>query len=175
MFDNEICYVLIGKKSDNFWVAKKLYQGSGTPVSVNFDAEYVLNHEEKKGNVLGFYHTHPGMIAYPSGRDFRTMNAWTNCFGKPLVCLIEGIDGLKGYWFIDDEQPIKVCRVEEMGTLFIGDQGGSEQISSRRDLSWQESVGNLEEGESDDLRGGGVGEQPGGNFSETRVSELQSD
>jgi hypothetical protein len=30
------------------------------------------------------------------------MRAWTSAFGKPLLCLIRGSDGLKAYRFDDD-------------------------------------------------------------------------
>jgi hypothetical protein len=31
------------------------------------------------------------------------MRAWCRCFGKPLLCLIAGPDGLRGYRFDNDE------------------------------------------------------------------------
>jgi hypothetical protein len=30
------------------------------------------------------------------------MHAWVSCFGKPLLCIIAGIDGMRGYRFDDD-------------------------------------------------------------------------
>ena len=39
----------------------------------------------------------------PSTRDVRTMHAWCSAFGKPLLCLIAGPQGLHGYRFDDNE------------------------------------------------------------------------
>jgi proteasome lid subunit RPN8/RPN11 len=69
---------------------------------VRFDGDRVLRREERRGDVAGFLHTHPGMAAVPSVRDLRTMRAWCSCFGKPLLCVIAGGDGVRGYRFDDD-------------------------------------------------------------------------
>jgi proteasome lid subunit RPN8/RPN11 len=69
---------------------------------VHFDGDLVLRREERRHDVLGFFHTHPGMAAVPSGLDLRTMRAWCSCFGKPLLCVIAGTDGVRGYRFDDD-------------------------------------------------------------------------
>lgn len=74
----------------------------GRPASVEFDGPAVLEREERKGDVIGFLHTHPNSDAEPSRRDLRTMRAWVSAFGKPLLCVIEGIDGLAAYRFDDD-------------------------------------------------------------------------
>ena len=75
----------------------------GEPAQVAFDADWVLQREESKGDVVGFYHTHPRGPPVPSRRDVRTMQAWTCSFGKPLLCLIESPDCLAAYRFDDDE------------------------------------------------------------------------
>jgi proteasome lid subunit RPN8/RPN11 len=69
---------------------------------VRFDGDRVLRREERRHDVVGFFHTHPGMVAVPSVRDLRTMRAWCSCFGKPLLCVIAGRDGVRGYRFDDD-------------------------------------------------------------------------
>jgi hypothetical protein len=61
-----------------------------------------LHREERRGDVLGFYHTHPGMAASPSRRDVRTMRAWCSAFGKPLLCVIAGADGVRGFLFAEE-------------------------------------------------------------------------
>jgi proteasome lid subunit RPN8/RPN11 len=70
---------------------------------VHFDGTWVLGREETHGDVVGFLHTHPDGPPMPSSRDVRTMRAWCLAFGKPLVCLIDGPGGLRGYRFDDDE------------------------------------------------------------------------
>jgi proteasome lid subunit RPN8/RPN11 len=80
----------------------------GKPTSVEFDADWVLGREESKGDVIGFYHTHPGGPPAPSQRDLKTMRAWSACFGKPLLCLIESDGKLAAYRF-DNDQSNGVC------------------------------------------------------------------
>ena len=53
-----------------------------------------MEREEVRGDVVGFYHTHPSMPPVPSARDAATMPAWVSCFGKPLLCVIDGGGGL---------------------------------------------------------------------------------
>jgi proteasome lid subunit RPN8/RPN11 len=61
---------------------------TGGQTHVDFDWKWVLKREESKGDVAGFYHTHPPGFGSMSGRDRRTMTAWALCFGKPLLCAI---------------------------------------------------------------------------------------
>lgn len=101
--DNEECWVLLGKVRPNGkWRAWHTRYSVGAPASVNFNWEWVMKREEIKGDVLGFIHTHPSFTADPSGTDYQTMEAWVTCFGKPLLCAIKGIDGLRAHWFFDD-------------------------------------------------------------------------
>jgi len=76
---------------------------SGGPASVEFDWAYVLEREERYGDILGFYHTHPAGLIRPSDRDVRTMRAWVSCLGKPLICVIESDATLTAYMFETDE------------------------------------------------------------------------
>jgi proteasome lid subunit RPN8/RPN11 len=69
---------------------------------VRFDGAGVLRREEARGDVLGFFHTHPDGAPSPSARDVRTMRAWCSSFGKPLLCVIASPEGLAGYRFDDD-------------------------------------------------------------------------
>ena len=90
----EISYVLIGQVNDGIWHARLNWRRSGRVASVEFDWQRVLEREEKLGDVIGFFHTHPGTGACdggvsPSRRDDKTMIAWSNCFGKPLLSVIE--------------------------------------------------------------------------------------
>jgi proteasome lid subunit RPN8/RPN11 len=93
-------------------------------MQVQFDGPWVLRREERQGDVIGFLHTHPGMAARPSRRDVRTMRAWCSAFGKPLLCLIAGVDGLRG-WRFDDDAPNGVelsdIRVHRGGAILARD------------------------------------------------------
>ena len=86
---NEICYTIIGKKLGPFWIGWLTNGASGGEASVKFDGLWTLEREEAKGDVLGFYHTHPGGPS-PSPCDIKTMNAWVTCFWKDLFCIIKG-------------------------------------------------------------------------------------
>ncbi|GAH27138.1 unnamed protein product [marine sediment metagenome] len=90
--DKEICYIILGKR--NSWLAyfthgRLVKKITGESASVEFDWQWSLNREEKKGDILGFWHTHPDGSLKPSTRDRKTMQAWVNCFGKSLLCVIQ--------------------------------------------------------------------------------------
>ncbi len=98
----ELCWTLLGRGRGRIWYARKVAATAGGPASVEFDGLWVLNREEQRGDVVGFYHTHPGGQPRPSSRDVRTMRAWAGAFGKPLLCVIASPEGLAGYRFDDD-------------------------------------------------------------------------
>ena len=108
----------------------------GEPASVAFDAEWVLEREESKGDVVGFYHTHPSGLPSPSKRDDRTMHAWVCSFGKPLLCLIEADRQVIAYQYVDDENDainLTACELLPRGIVVVYDDGGLEngqQVSS---------------------------------------------
>ena len=85
---NEVSYILIGKRLDSSCFGRLVRKRKGTPGSVEFDWKWALEREEKKGYVLGFYHSHLNDREI-SGRDVKTMMAWASCFGKSLLCIIE--------------------------------------------------------------------------------------
>ena len=95
--------VLTGRRQDSEWRLRLRRPTSGGRAWVEVDWAWALEREEVRGDVLGFYHTHPGMPAVPSERDLRTMQVWVACFGKPLLCVIEGKGGLAAYLFESDE------------------------------------------------------------------------
>jgi len=82
----EICYIMLEKSATRGRLVKK---AAGNSASVEFDGQWALEREEKKGDVVGFWHTHPDGNLEPSKRDIKTMEAWTRCFGKPLFCVIQ--------------------------------------------------------------------------------------
>jgi proteasome lid subunit RPN8/RPN11 len=72
----------------------------GGPAHVDFDWSWVMGREEEKGDVAGFFHTHPAGVTGMSGRDRATMEAWAVSFGKPLVCAIRCGRSLRA-WMCD--------------------------------------------------------------------------
>ena len=98
----EEAWVLVGRRRGRVWLMRKIGYAAGSVVSVEFHGASALVREERKGDVVGFLHTHPSSTAQPSRRDLVTMRAWVAAFGKPLLCLIRGTDGLKAYRFDDD-------------------------------------------------------------------------
>ena len=95
--------VLVGQRRGRIWHGRLRQRQVGKPASVEFDWRWVLAREERRGDVIGFYHTHPSGLPQPSQRDVRTMRAWVGCFGKPLLCVIESAGLLTGYVFADDK------------------------------------------------------------------------
>ncbi len=100
---NEVSAILIGRCTSDGWIGRLTQKQAGEASSVRFDWAWVLAREEGWGDVIGFYHTHPGGLISPSQRDMRTMRAWVSCFGKPLLCLVESNSSLAAYLFETDE------------------------------------------------------------------------
>jgi proteasome lid subunit RPN8/RPN11 len=122
----EQCWTLLGQNRGRIWHCRRMRQTSGERASVHFDGSWVLNREEKHGDVVGFLHTHPDGPASPSERDVRTMRAWCGAFGKPLLCLIASPEGVRGYRF-DDESAGEGLEIVEMfprGVVIGVDAGG---------------------------------------------------
>ena len=89
---------------------------------MEFDWAWVLEREEKRRDVIGFWHTHPFGLSGPSHRDIRTMQGWVNCLGKPLLCLIEVPSNLVAYSFETDEdtgKPVVEVQRFERGVMVI--------------------------------------------------------
>jgi proteasome lid subunit RPN8/RPN11 len=96
---------------------------SGKPASVEADWEWTLKREEKRGDVIGFAHTHPsGAGTTPSERDIRTLRAWRIALGKPLLMLIQDGTLTAGYVLHSDDDELKsvtsIAR-DERGALII--------------------------------------------------------
>jgi proteasome lid subunit RPN8/RPN11 len=99
----EECWTLVGARRGRVWLARRLGYSTGEAVSVEFDGPAALRREERRGDVVGFLHTHPSGALRPSRRDVRTMRAWCSAFGKPLLCLIARGERVEGVRFDDDE------------------------------------------------------------------------
>ena len=94
--------VLLGHRRGDIWYGRLRERWIGDPETVTFDWSWALEREERYGDLIGFFHTHPTGLAEPSQRDLRTMQAWVSCFGKPLLCLIQSGDVLTATLFHSD-------------------------------------------------------------------------
>ena len=120
----EHCWTLVGQHQGGFWYARRMRPTQGEPTTVAFDHDWVLHREETKGDVLGFYHTHPSGKPTPSQRDHRTMHAWVSCLGKTLLCLIEAEGDVLAYQYEDDESPgavLTACELFPRGMVIAYD------------------------------------------------------
>jgi proteasome lid subunit RPN8/RPN11 len=123
----EQCWTLLGERRGRVWHCRRVRRTIGERTSVQFDGPWALNREEKHGDVIGFLHTHPDGPDSPSDRDVRTMRAWCLAFGKPLLCVIAGPDGLRGYRFDDDEskgERLEVVEAFPRGVMIGVDANG---------------------------------------------------
>ncbi len=98
----ERCWTLVGARRGRIWLARRIDERAGERLSVDFDGPAVLLREERRRDVLGFFHTHPDGPPRPSRRDLRTMRAWCSSFGKPMLCVIASPEGIAGFRFDDD-------------------------------------------------------------------------
>lgn len=122
--------MLVGRRRGRIWYARRTGRCVGEIASVEFDGPAVLDREERRHDVVGFLHTHPSSDAVPSRRDLDTMRAWVGAFGKPLLCLIDGCDGLAGYRFDDDESSgLRLSAVERFprGVVIAVDEESCEE------------------------------------------------
>jgi proteasome lid subunit RPN8/RPN11 len=127
---NEQCWILFGQVDRKLWWGRKHRRSSGGPVQVAFDPKFVTEREELHGDVVGMIHTHPNMLAEPSARDVRTMQAWCDSLGKMLVCCIVGNGGTRAFWFDPDETEYTECQVKSFGGLLVGTTEDSLDLST---------------------------------------------
>jgi len=115
---NEQCWVLIGKRrGKRFWSGKYDRYTEGQPATVAFDPDYVW---ENRDRIVGWLHTHPQWIASPSCLDHATMTAQVASLGRPMLCCIQGTDGLRAWWYFDDESPGAEGSVKRIGKRLYG-------------------------------------------------------
>lgn len=98
----EQCWVLTGVQNGvTSWRFRRRQRSTGQIASVEAAWDWALRREERFGDVIGFFHTHPrGFGAKPSATDIRTMNAWCSALGKPLLCVITAGKTLNGFVFV---------------------------------------------------------------------------
>ena len=119
---NEESGVLVGSRRGDVWLGRLYKRRWGGPSSVDFDWAWVLEREEKRGDVIGFWHTHPPGFDGPSRRDIRTMQGWVSCLGKPLLCLIQEQNSLVAHFFQTDDnagRPLAEVQRFERGIMVI--------------------------------------------------------
>lgn len=125
----EQCWALLGHRRGPLWYARRQRATRGTIASVEFDAAWVLAREEVRGDVVGFYHTHPTGSPNVSRRDVNTMRAWVESFGKPLLCIIESGSQLTAYRFGNDRscgRPLTACELFPRGIVIAFDNSRPE-------------------------------------------------
>src|SRR5262245_21054938 len=109
----EQCWILVGQRRGRIWLGRKVRRVVGERASVAFDGAWVLEREESRHDVIGFWHTHPDGPDGPSDRDVRTMRAWCSAFGKPLLCVIQSPSVIAGFCFHDDKSDgVKLPTIE---------------------------------------------------------------
>jgi proteasome lid subunit RPN8/RPN11 len=125
-FQRERCWTLVGERQGRIWHARRVQPRTGDAASVEFDGPWALAREERRGDVVGFFHTHPAGLPRPSQRDQRTMRAWTSSFGKPLLCVIQSPAGLAAYRFDHDDahgEPVLLVESFPRGVLVAVEAG----------------------------------------------------
>lgn len=89
-------FVLLGeRKGKDLWGILDP-QMVGNEDMVCLDHARILAREENRRDVLGFFFTKPKGTSTLSDQEFKTMESWVFSLGKPLLCLIQGIDGISG-------------------------------------------------------------------------------
>lgn len=132
MLNNEECWVLKGKAGRWFWKGRYDRYTVGVPAQVAFDPDYVWDNRDK---IVGWIHTHPQWTADPSGTDDATMKAQVCALGRPLLCCIDGTDGLRAYWYMDDESdPVEVRVWQYRRGVYGRSPSVHKKIRSRRVL-----------------------------------------
>ncbi len=117
---NEQCWVLKGngkRRGNRYWTGKYDRYTEGQPALVAFDPDYVW---ENRDSIVGWIHTHPQWTANPSSVDHATMTAQVGSLGRPLVCVIQGTDGIRAWWYFDDESPGVEGKIKRIGKRLFG-------------------------------------------------------
>lgn len=129
---NEECHILLGRRIGPFWFGRFVGYWQGKPSHVDFDPEFVESREDSHGDVVGFWHTHPATEASPSNTDYGTMGGWTVSFGRPMACVIQGVDGLRAHWFVDDESVHIETSIKQVGKYMFGIYPNKKQLEDCR-------------------------------------------
>lgn len=98
---NETALVVLGFKLWKFNFGIGFFKTEGSPTNVTCDFKNALKYRKF---LIGFYHVHPNMLNFPSNTDIYTFFTWGNALGKPIYCLIDGIDAE----ILDDKQTVAI-------------------------------------------------------------------
>jgi len=161
MKNNEVWHALRGVHQGRIWQGVPILREEGGPASVDFTAQrnWLIERFLLRKDIIGFYHTHPTFPAYPSSVDIPTMQAWVFTFGCPLLCLIEGTNGLKGWVFEHDEcRGVPLSTVELIESTYIGVDRVVKTAKARRVVSG--TVGEVDGFPSPGVGGGSPGLEP---------------
>ena len=117
MARNEEAWVLTGRRRGGVWLVRRWRRSVGKPAEVSADDGWAFAREEAHGDLAGFLHTHPDGTDRPSSRDVRTMRAWCDMSGRPMLCLIRlgprRADRVVGFRFDDHAcGGVPIARVE---------------------------------------------------------------
>lgn len=113
--------VIIGTKGTKFCLGDLRQRQFGERSSVEFPWQWVLEREDNHGDIIGFYHTHPGsglQSAHYSARDNETMSQWVECLGKPLICAIESGPALR-VWLFRKKSVRELSGRERIGNVLV--------------------------------------------------------
>ena len=117
------------------WHARRIDRTAGAPSQVEFDGAATVAREERRGDVIGFLHTHPGFAAVPSRRDVATMQAWVTRVRQAAVVSDSGGQGNQGLLFrrlpLEGRSPFWPSRNFRRG-IIVGVNADGRKISSRR-------------------------------------------
>lgn len=117
--DNEVFYAVYGIQIGRFYIGKLYNLNRGTSTRVSF-VDRLPKINETKDKLLGFYHTHPNFFASPSDQDYKAMNSCVISLGKDLLCAIDGIDGLIGWWYSKKHDAFYHTKIKRIGNFLIG-------------------------------------------------------
>ncbi len=71
---------------------------------VEFDYQIAYECEDDPNiEIAGFFHTHPYGANYQSSTDVDTMRGWCQCFGRPLICIIDSGNSIQGWWHYQEK------------------------------------------------------------------------
>jgi proteasome lid subunit RPN8/RPN11 len=165
----EESWTLVGSRSsDVTWRGRLLRYRSGETASVTADGPWTLAREEKRGDIIGFMHTHPMGGLRPSMRDLRTMRAWCDALGKSLLCVIATPDEI-GAWRFDDweSEGVRLAHVERVNRtgIVVTERGAvnhGRKVPSRAALPRRRPAGEAGATARHAVRRGGRRVEPGG-------------
>lgn len=128
---------LVGARGSRYAAGQMGHYQDGEPSSVEFNWKHVMEREEKYGDVVGFYHTHPEGHSDYSARDYETMTQWVDCFGKTLVCAIQNGREIRAWEFAPKGIVNELSDFELKGLIFIWEVDKYVELETRTAIQGQ--------------------------------------